>query len=102
MSKWICACAVVVIIIFVWLIWLSPAFSRHSQNWLKTTMTLPVTCADSKAMDNRLKDTHGKEHIWRGVIDPGRLLVIYQSEGGGWTAVVVSATGRSCSFASGS
>ena len=37
MFKWICAAyAVVFIIIFVWLIWLSPAFSQQSQPWLKT------------------------------------------------------------------
>ena len=53
-------------------------------------------------MDNLLKDTHGEEHIWRGVTEPGHLLVIYQSEGGGWTAVVVSPTGRSCAIATGS
>ena len=100
MFKWICACAVVVIIIFVWLVWVPRAFPQQSQPW-SAVVSFPATCADSKTVDDILMSKHGEEHIWRGVIDPDRILVIFQSEGGGWTAVVVSATGRSCSFASG-
>ena len=35
MFKWVCACAVVVFIIFVWLIWLSPAFSQSVPELVK-------------------------------------------------------------------
>ena len=102
MFKWICACTVVVIIIFGWLIWVPRAFSHHTQRLEAKVLSFPATCADSKAVDDILTSMHGEEHIWRGVTAPGHLLVIYQSEAGGWTAVVVSTTGRSCVFAAGS
>lgn len=59
------------------------------------------TCPDHESLVERLRDQWGERRVAAGLQTDGRLLELYASRSGSWTAVVTSPGGTSCPVAVG-